>query len=227
MAANELATIGYSSMNMIIITGIIVVVVALIAWGAWFFMNWKKYQDYMVCVFHKNGEDKWCLRFDKGGVFVNKKTNTKRMWMKKSRSSLQADRIPFLPKNRLSFMDYTFGVIFVVQKADGSYAYIDKWNIDENGLQVQVSGEDLNWGLTAFDEIMRHIENKFFKDLMLVISIVVVGIIILIMVIISVKDMTHVAELLANAMSTASANMKEFAASMAQANSGTTVIQGG
>lgn len=168
-----LASFGAGALNVIVMVLLIIFVVAFIGAATWLFFKWKKYNQYEIVIWKKDGFGNLVSTTDKGGVFVDKKTKNKRLYLKKSYVGLSPDNIPYITQNKKK-------VVFVLQTGHKNFRYI-KPNIGDPKVSFQVGEEDVNWGLNAYEAA----KNRFSQNLLLqLMPFIIVGFVTIIILII-------------------------------------------
>jgi len=156
-----------------IIGGVVLIALALSSWfGGKALFKYLRYKK-KVIYFYKEGDKELKRGEDKGGVFLDKKTNSKRFFLKKMDSSLDADSI-----DKSTFCD----IVFLWKKGEKSFAPLE-FNIDDNKnlLNLIVGEEDLNWALNTYErEKKRHDRTSLLLQYAPYISLLVVAMVFLV-----------------------------------------------
>ena len=139
----DFSGVGSGLLNIAIMLSI-VLISALITFGVFKLIQYqKRYAEFTVVIWEKDGFGQFRQTFDKGGIFVDKKTNDKRLYLKKNRVGLDCNNIPYLPDHKGK------KYIFLLKTGSKNFRYI-KPNATNEVFNFTVGEEDVNWGLQAY-----------------------------------------------------------------------------
>lgn len=203
-----LAGIGAGALNVVVMVLLIVCVVGLIGAGMWLFFKWKKYQQYDVIIWKKDGFGNLVETSDKAGVFVDRKTKNKRLYLKKSKVGLSPDNIPFITRKARK-------QVYVLQTGHKNFRYI-KPVIQDPQIFFKVGEEDVNWGLNAYEAAKNRFSQNLLLQIMPFIALGFVTVIILIIFIYFFKNFSVLKDV--------AIAFQEASKQLALAKSGTTII---
>jgi hypothetical protein len=131
---------------------------AALGWGLFLVYNWwKKFQQYSVIVFEKDSFGKVHAQHDKAGVFVDKVTNYKLLFLQKRKIGLSCDDIPFVP------MEKGRRCIFLVKTGEKNYRFVHV-NFSLDKINFMVGEEDFNWAENAWERVKKTFGNKNFLE---------------------------------------------------------------
>lgn len=155
------------------------------------------------------GKDNKTGGIDRGGIFIDKKTNNKRFFLKKNNVGLNPDNVPFkFIGNKMYVFLYRTGL--------KNFQYVDL-NISPNpGVAITVGEEDVNWAVNAYERQKKLFANTLLMQLLPYMIIAFVSIIILIIFIYFFKEFKTLKDV--------AVAFQEAATTLAAAKSGTTVI---
>jgi hypothetical protein len=68
-----------------IILGITLVVLLIIGVCLWLWFRRKRYSQFKVVLFEKDGFGQWNYKIDRAGIFLDRRTNNKRLFLEKGR----------------------------------------------------------------------------------------------------------------------------------------------
>lgn len=178
-----------------------------LAWGIIWLTSWyKRYNEFKVVVWEKDGFGQWNERMDRAGVFVDKKTNNKRLFLKKFNVGLNADNIPYLPGVKGS------KVVYMVRTGLKNFHFV-RVNPDFPNITLSVGEEDVNWAINAYERQKKLFQNSLLIQLLPFLALAFVGIIIAIIFIYFFKNLDSLREF--------GQYMKETAQIMLQMKTGT------
>ena len=103
----------------------------------------RKYNQFIVAIWEKDGFGQFRQTFDKGGIFVDKKTNDKRLYLKKNKVGLDCNTVPYVPTSNGK------KIIYLLKTGSKNFKYI-KPNVHDEIFTFTVGEEDVNWGLQAY-----------------------------------------------------------------------------
>lgn len=165
--------------------GVIMIVCLLVAGVVGFaifaYTKYKKYKQYKMVIWERDAFGNVKQYFDDAGVFVDKKTNNKRLFLRRANVGLEADNIPYI--------DAPKGVrlVYVVRRGLKNFQYI-KPTIGADDFDFQVTEEDVNWAVNAYERQKKMFANNLLLQYMPFILLAFISIIILIMFIYFFKD---------------------------------------
>lgn len=193
--------------------GILIVTILLIggtsASGVYLYTWYKKYLEYTCIIWERDGSGNLSESVDKAGVFVDKKTNNKRLFLLRNKVGLDPDTIPFIigKKGKRTVYLYKTGL--------KNFHYI-KIKLDHPKLTLQVGEEDLNWAVNDYERVKNRFNQSKFMQLLPFIAIAFTVIVILIIFIYFFKQFPVLKEV--------AVAFKEASMHLAEASSGTKVI---
>lgn len=201
---------GYASqiLNLVIMIISVILLLAFIWGGMYLYFKWKRYREYTCIIWSRDGFNNVVESSDMAGVFVDKKTKNKRLFMKKNNIGLSPDNIPYVLNGNKK-------VIYLLQIGLKNFRYI-KPNINSDGLKFDVGEEDVNWAINAYERQKAAFINNKLLQFMPYIALGLVSFVILIIFIYLFKNMGVLADV--------ARSFDEAAKSFAQAKAGTVVL---
>lgn len=195
-------TTGIVGFGVILI--VLVIVAAFTGIAAYFFIQWKKYQEYKIVIWERDGLGNIRQYSDSAGIFVDKKTNNKRLFLKKSSVGLEPDNVPYvLVANKKT--------IYLVRRGLKNFQFI-KPVIKEDDFHFKVTEEDVNWAINAYERQKKIFQSNAFLQYLPFIMLAFVSIIILVIFIYFFKEFSTLKDV--------AIAMREAANAMLQVNSG-------
>lgn len=192
---------------------LIVMTCSILGVMAWLIIQAKRYNIF-VTIYEHDAFKNLVGKQTKGGVFVDRKTNTKRFWIKKLKSfSLDPEKVRLVPEKRGRKMFYK---AYLYKFSDTDIRPVE-WNISPNpGMTATITEEDANWLNSALIKWEATIfSNKLLQYLPLAIMIFSL-ILVFIIAIMLIKKFDVILP--------ASENLKMAAESIARAQTGSGVI---
>ena len=187
----------------------LIAVLGIIAAAFYFYNQYKKYREYKCVILTLEGG----IKYDFAGIFIDKKTNVKRLFLKKANSSLDPNNVPY------KISDKGEKTIFLFQTGLKNFSYINvDLDVDKDGIlpTVTVGEEDINWGINSYERAKKIFSGHWLLPYLPFIALAFTSIIILLIFIYFFKEFKSLKEF--------AIVMKEVAEIMRQARSGTTII---
>lgn len=205
---SSLAGMGSGALNFLVMIILIIIVGAIIA--AFFILlnRSQRYKEFKVVIWHWDGFGQFSEKYDKAGIFVDKRTKNKRLFLQKNNVGLTPDNIPYLPSGKTK-------VVYLLQVGLKNFRFI-KPNISKKGLDFTVGEEDVNWGLNAYERGKKLFSQTMLGQILPYAALFFVGIIILVLFIYLFKNM--------GVLKDVALAFKDAAKQYALAQSGTTLI---
>ena len=160
-------------------------IAGLAYWMAREYQKWKQFKCY---IFITDGLGKTIITEDTAGVFLDSKTNTKRFFLKKARTSLNADQVPSIKVGKKN-------IVFLVRKGLKNFRYISPEVTKGTELAFLVGEEDVNWAVNSYESAKKAFyTNKWLEYApMIMFTISVIGIIVLLIVLFKNFDTIKIA----------------------------------
>jgi len=176
----------------IVLTIVSIVVGVACAAGAWWLASWyKKYNEYKIVIWEKDGFGQWNENIDKGGVFVDKKTQNKRLFIKQYKVGLNADNIPYLPAKG-GFMQPR-KIVHLIRTGLKNFHYV-RVNPQYPKVTLSVGEEDVNWAINAYERQKKLFQQSLLMQMLPYIALIATGIIIAIIFIYFFKELDSLKE---------------------------------
>lgn len=168
----DLTSLGGNALSITIMLVAMIVVGALMIVVTMFYLWWKKYQQFKCVIWERDGFGQLYESRDDAGVFVDKKTNLKLLFLKKNKVGLDPNNIPYIPsKGRRT--------VYLFRRGLKNFVFI-KPIIGEKQVQIRMGEEDVNWGINAYERQKKLMSQNLFLQYMPYIMIVFTTLIILI-----------------------------------------------
>jgi hypothetical protein len=204
-----LGSVGGGALNFVIILILGIVVCAIVGAVAWGYFQKKKYSEYTCIVWSRNGFGQLQQNLDHAGVFMDRRTNNIRLFMKNANVGLCPDDIPYLPGTKGQ------RYVYLYRKGLKNFFFL-RPNVQMEHVTVQVGEEDVNWAANSYQKAKTLFTSSVLLQYMPFIALAFVSIIILVMFIYFFKDFKVLKEV--------AASLQGAAEAMRQASSGTTII---
>lgn len=206
-----LSGVGDSAMNVAIII-VSMILAGSVVFGVIFFIRHKRrYNQFDCIIWEKDAFGQIVETKDKAGIFIDSKTNNKRLFLKDGNVGLNADTIPFIQlRNIKKVYLFKFGL--------KNYTFI-KPQIDDNKFSIQIGEEDVNWGLNEYEKGKKLFDFNKFSQYLPYIGLALVSIIILVIFIYLFRKLDVLKEV--------SANLLEMAKEVARMRTGEVIVSNG
>jgi hypothetical protein len=164
---------GGTVLNTIAVVLIALVPVTILVVLFFYLRNRKKFQQFVCQIWERDGFGQLVQTFDQAGIFVDNKTNSKRLFLRKNKTSLSPDNIPYiLSGNKKYILMYRTGL--------KNFSFI-KPTVDSASVTSQVGEEDVNWGLNSYERAKKVFTPNDWKIYLPYIGLGVMGIFMVIM----------------------------------------------
>ena len=175
----------------------------------WLYLKWKRYQQFEIEIWQRDGLCQLNVKYDKGGIYVDSKTKNKRLFIKKHGVGLDPDNVPYMPsgKNKKK--------VLLLQTGLKNFRYI-KPIITGGMMSFVVGEEDVNWAINSYERQKKMFGDTWLAQYLPFMIIAFVSIIILILFIQLFK--------VAPDLRDAAVALKEASIAMAQSRSGTVLV---
>ena len=223
----EIATYGAQALEVIKLVFFTLLILGSTGIGLWLFLKEKKYSQYKCIIWEKDTFGNIIEKTDRAGVFVDKQTRNKRLFLRKNNVGLDPDQIPFVPK-----IGGRFGakrVVYLFQTGLKNFQFIIpkvQMHMEENeqgemveqtNISLQVGEEDVNWAVNAYERQKKLTQNIWLQQLL-----PYIGLMILFLGIVAVS---YFLMQKFEVIESAAQLLNEAADKIAAASSGTNIVQ--
>lgn len=158
-----------------VVYGIIFAVSMGMIYAAAYWYNRKKRYSYVVRVFNKDATGNVVQQpDDKGGVFLDKKTNYRLFLLRKNKFGLDPDEIPYLITSRGK------KIVYLLQTGLKNFQFLKPAISDNPGLVFNVQDEDVAWALNAYERNKKAFAPTLMQQIMPIIGMAFVFMLILV-----------------------------------------------
>ena len=170
----------------------------------------KRYKQYKIIIWERDAFGQLVESHDGGGIFVDPKTNMKRLFLKKAQVGLNADQVPFIQTGKDK-------KVYLHRWGLKNFSYIKPVIKGEGNVSFQVGEEDVNWAVNSYERAKKAFSSDRLLQYLPYVALGFTGIIILIMVIYVLKNFTVLQDV--------AFQLKEAAIATARASGGTVIIE--
>jgi hypothetical protein len=145
----------------------------------------KKYSQFKVVIWDNDGFGKVREKYDSAGIFVDKKTNTKRLWLRKAKIGLDCEYIPDIPCEKSTIFGFGKSIVntvYLIKIGEKNYRFVQP-EFKAQNFGIKVSDEDVNWAINDYEKA-KAIYNKegLMKYLPAIVFVVVIVVIMIILI---------------------------------------------
>lgn len=199
---------GGKIINIVGMIAALIFVLAIFAVIVIVFLRSRKYAEYKCVIWERDGTGNINESYDTAGVFVDKATNNKRLYMRKANVGLTADNVPYVPTKKGK-------VVYLLRTGLKNFHYI-RPNIVNPSITLSVGEEDVNWAINSYDRQKKLFNQSLLLQYMPFIILGFTVMVILIMIIYIVKNFSTLADV--------AIAFQEAAKALAAAKAGTVVV---
>lgn len=187
----DLGSVTSTFSNIAIWTLVPLLIIGGIIAAIFWLKSLKKFSQYVVYIYERDSSGNIIQKTDQGGVFVNKKTGNKRLFLKKSNASMSPDNIPFVMRSDGK------KAVYLVKEGSKNFAYL-KISYDSSGFHPTVTEEDVNWALETYSDAKKRFSPMIEKWLP-IIGVIAAGLIIIVMIAVILSKLGVIGEVLQTA----------------------------
>jgi hypothetical protein len=171
----------------------------------WYIVKKKKYNEFLVEILDKDSNGNVYKTYDRAGVFLDKKTGYRLLFLEKAKIGLNPNKIPYIShKTKKGKLVKT---VYLRRIGVNNYVFIDL-KLGET-IKFTIGEEDLNNAAQEMNKIRRTYDKKSWLDKLLAPMIFIVTIMIVMIIIISLFNKFGILE-------TVSTNMLEVTEAQAE-----------
>jgi len=168
-------------LNGVLIFCAIVIALALIGWFLVWYFKKRKYGEYKVVIWEKDSTGNTHEFYDRAGVFVDKQTGNKLLFLERLKKGLNPNKIPFVSsKDKKGRLVKT---VYLRKTGVSNYVFCHV-KLDEKGIAFTVGEEDVNWAAQDIQRVRQSFLKegwlqKFAPYIMFIVTILIVMIILI------------------------------------------------
>ena len=168
-------------MNGVMIFCAVVIVLAIIGWFVIYWFKKRKYNEYRVVIWEKDTTGNTHESYAKAGVFVDKATRLKLLFIDGIKKGMNPNSVPFVSaRNKKGKLIKT---IYLRKTGVSNYVFCHV-KLNEEGVMFTVGEEDVNWAAQDIERVRRSflkegLLQKFAPYIMFIVTILIVMIILI------------------------------------------------
>ena len=209
--ASTMTKVSSGALQFGIMLFVMLIIGAILAFAVWMYLRYKQYTEFKCIIYERDGFGQLKQTEDAAGIFVDKKTNNKRLYLKKGQVGLNPDAVPYVATAKGK------KIIYFLKTGLKNYHFINL-NIEDTNIHISVGEEDVNWAINSYERQKKMFSQSMLMQLLPFMALAFTGIIILIIFIYFFKEF--------KVLGLVAEQMKETATILMQGQ-GTTVITGG
>jgi hypothetical protein len=199
------ANIGVTIFLMLLTIGVVVGVVMLIQYR-------KKYKQFKITIWGRDSFGGIYEEYDEAGIFVDRHTGNKRLFLRRNKVGLNPDNIPYVINKKGKKM------IYLTRVGLKNFNYLKPRMNLEGVVSFSVGEEDVNWAVNAYERQKKLFGGNILLQYLPFIALALVSIVILIVFIYLFKNI--------GVLKDVAVAFQEAATAFAQSQGGTVVIGG-
>jgi len=203
--AFDLVGIKGTILTVVLIVGIALMIISVIIFFVFKTLQKIRFGQYSIVIWGKDSFGQITESYDTGGIFEDKKTHNKLLFLKKNNVGLDPDNIPVIKCTKKK------PVIYLRQTGLKNFHFI-KITMPDDYPTLQVGEEDLNWAINAFHKAKATFAQSTLMQYLPYISLALVSVVILILFIYLFKQFDSLKEFMMIA--------KEIAVELTRARTG-------
>ncbi len=178
-----------------------------------FYVNRIKRYNWVVRIFDKDANGQIIQqKDDKGGIFIDRKTNYRLFLLRRTKFGLDPDEIPYILTSKGQ------KIVYILQTGLKNFQYMVPKIVNDSQIVFNVQDEDVAWAMNAWERYKNPYKNKFLEHIMPFIGMAFVFLLVIISLYYIFKHIGVLSEV-ANAF-------KDAATEFAKVQTGTEVIGG-
>lgn len=181
MSADWFSGISGGLSSFVVKAGVVIVLMAFVGGMTWWYMNRRKWKQFRVVIYFKDGFGQWRRKYDQGAVFEDKKTKNRLFFLRKNHVGLTANNVPYIQD------EANDKIVYLLQTGQKNFKFIHI-DISDQYFKFTFGEEDLNWGLNAYEKQKKLGQQSLLMQLLPFLVMAFFGIMILAMVIYVLKD---------------------------------------
>jgi hypothetical protein len=168
-------------LNGVLIFCSIIIGIALIGWFLYYWFKKKKYNEFKIVIWEKDSTGNTHEFYDRGGIFVDKKTGYKLLFLEKLQKGLNPNKVPFVSsKDKKGRLVKT---VYLRRTGVSNYVFCHV-KLDDTGVAFTVGEEDVNWAAQDIQRVRASFLKegflqKFAPYIMFIVTILIVMIILI------------------------------------------------
>ena len=202
-------SLGNSAVGLVILIFCIILLVAVVVVVTLGIMKAKRYDQFSVVIWQRDGFGQLVQKFDKAGIFVDGKTGNKRLFLKSAAVGLTPDNIPYLPTSKGK------KYVYLLQTGLKNFKFL-RPEINSEFIHFEVGEEDVNWAINDYEAQKKRFNTGWLAQYL---PFIILGFTIMVMLIMFVYIFNKLPLFLDIAK-----EMNEVAKLLAQAKTGTAII---
>lgn len=171
-----ISNLGSGALNIGITLIVVLVAVGVIIGFMMLMKNAKKFKQFKVIIYAKDTFGQIKQEYDVAGIFIDKTTRNKRLFLKKNAVGLNPDSIPYISDGK------GIKTIYLYKKGLKNFQFIHvSVNKETDAIRTNVGEEDVNWAVNSYERAKKAFTQTILMQYLPFIVLAFVSIVILIM----------------------------------------------
>lgn len=158
----------------------VIVFVCIILWIYIHFQK-KKFAEYRIVIYEKDSTGNTHEYYDQGGIFINKKTGLKLLWLKRFKKGLDPNKVPYVTakdgKGRL------VKTVYLIRTGVSNFRFLHV-KIEGTIPKFTIGEEDINWASQELEAVKKtYLKKNLLEQLLPIAVFIIIAIIIMIILI--------------------------------------------
>jgi hypothetical protein len=154
--------------------GIFIFVFFAGVYGLAFWFNRSKRYKYRVRIFNRDSIGNIIQQpDDRGGIFLDKKTNFRLFLLRKNKFGLDPDEIPYLISFRRGLLGFglkTENIVHILQTGLKNFQFLKPQLSENPGIVFNVQDEDVAWAINAYERHKKAFQQTLLQQVMPIIG---------------------------------------------------------
>lgn len=176
----DLAGVGWTALSLGLILTVCIIVGALMIVITMLILYYKKFTQFKCVIWEKDGFGQNYESYDSAGIFVDRKTQNKLLFLRKNNVGLEPNNIPYIQGGKRK-------IIYLRKTGLKNFSFITPKLYDQK-IELQIGEQDLNWMGNSYERLKKLIGGHWILPYMPYIMIAFTTIMILIIFIYFFKN---------------------------------------
>lgn len=160
---------------------VIILIIGAIGLFLWYWYKKRKYKEYRIVIWEKDSTGNAHEYYDRGGIFIDKTTSHKLLFLEKMKKGLNPNNVPYVTsKDKKGRLVKT---VYLRRTGVSNYVFCHI-KINDDGTLFTVGEEDVNWAAQDIEKIRRTFNKeswltKYAPYIIFIVTIMIVMIILL------------------------------------------------
>jgi ATP-dependent Zn protease len=173
--SGTISNLGSGALNIGLMLIVTLVAVGIIIGLLIMYKQIKKYKEFKVEIFSEDTFGQTKKEYDSAGIFVDKTTRNKRLFLKRNNVGLNADDVPYVSDSKGK------KTVYLQKNGLKNFKFIEIKLTANKNIKAEVGEEDVNWAVNAYERAKKAFTQTILMQYLPFIVLAFVSIVILIM----------------------------------------------